>query len=145
MQRFEGDREIARPVSEVGEKLNDVAFLVSCLPDVESVRSVEEDRAELVLRPGFSFVRGALELTLRRVERAEGQVRLQFLGKGIGSASEVEATLRLDPDGETTRIHWTAEVKSLGGLLKLVPAGLIRGAAEKIINDAWNRVVERLG
>jgi hypothetical protein len=35
-------------------------------------------------------------------------------------------------------------VKSLGGLLKMIPTGLVRGAAEKVINDAWNRVTEKL-
>ena len=58
--------------------------------------------------------------------------------KGIGSSSTVEATLVLAALGETaTRVHWVAEVKELGGLLKLVPSGLIRGAAQKVIADAW--------
>ena len=38
----------------------------------------------------------------------------------------------------------TAEVTALGGLLKMVPPGLVRGAAEKVVNDAWNRVTEKL-
>ena len=56
----------------------------------------------------------------------------------------MEATLNLSDRESGTRVHWTADVKSLGGLLKMVPSGLIRGAAEKVINDAWNRVTEKL-
>ena len=145
MVRFEGDRDFAQPPAEVFARLTDVPFLVGCIPDVETVKSAEGDRAELVLRPGFSFVRGTLEVNLRFVEKTEPtSARVLLLSRGIGSTSEVEATLALAPQEAGTRVHWTAEVKSLGGLLKMVPAGVIRGAAEKVINDAWNRIVERM-
>lgn len=144
MLRFEGDRDFALPPAEVFAKLTDVSFLVGCIPDVETVRAVESDRAELVLRPGFSFVRGTLEVTMRMLEKAGSAARVQLLSKGIGSSSEVEATLELTPAESGTRVHWAAEVKSLGGLLKMVPAGLIRGAAEKVINEAWTRIAAEL-
>ena len=32
----------------------------------------------------------------------------------------------------------------LGGLLKLLPKGLIRGSAQKIIDDAWNLIEAKL-
>ncbi|MFO0877296.1 MAG: SRPBCC domain-containing protein [Gemmataceae bacterium] len=144
MLRFEGDREFDRPLPEVADKLTDVAFLVSCLPDVESVRSMDTTQADLVLRPGFQFVRGALDMTMHLVERSTTAARLRFLARGIGSSSEVEAQLALGEREGKTVVHWNAEVKSLGGLLKLVPAGLIRGAAEAIIQNAWERVADRL-
>jgi carbon monoxide dehydrogenase subunit G len=56
----------------------------------------------------------------------------------------VEATIALAPDGTGTRVRWTAEIKTLGGLLKMVPAGLIRGAAQKVVNDAWSAVEAKL-
>ncbi len=145
MQRFEGDRDFARPPEEVYARLTDVAFLVGCIPDVETVKSVEADHAELVLRPGFAFVRGTLEVSLRFVEKGEPtSARVQLLSKGIGSSSEVEAAFAVSPHEGGARAHWTAEVKSLGGLLKMVPAGLIRGAAEKVINDAWDRIAAKM-
>jgi carbon monoxide dehydrogenase subunit G len=144
MTRFEGDRDFATPLPELFAKLTDVPFLVECVPDVETVRAADADRAELVLRPGFAFVRGTLDVTMRVVEKAEPNARVQLMSKGIGSSSEVEATLALTPTEAGTRVHWAAEVKSLGGLLKMVPAGLIRGAAEKVINDAWDRVAAKL-
>ena len=145
MLQFAGDREFTQSPADVYARLTDVSFLVGCIPDVETVKSTDADRAELVLRPGFSFVRGTLEVNLRFVEKTEPtSARVLLLSRGIGSTSEVEATLALAPQEAGTRVHWTAEVKSLGGLLKMVPAGVIRGAAEKVINDAWNRIVERM-
>lgn len=145
MLRFEGDREFARPPAEVYAKLTDVDFLVSCIPDVDRVKAVEAERAELVLRPGFQFVRGTLEVTMRLFDKVEPTgTRVQLTSKGIGSSSEVEASLTLSPSEVGTKVHWVANVASLGGLLKMVPAGLIRGAAEKVINDAWTRIAEKM-
>jgi hypothetical protein len=36
-------------------------------------------------------------------------------------------------------------VKNLGGLLKMVPGGLIRGSANKVIEDVWTGVAQKLG
>ena len=145
MLRFEGDREFAVSSAEAHARLTDVSFLVACIPDVETVRSIDGDRAELVLRPGFSFVRGTLEVTLHLVEREAPGATFHLLSKGIGSSSEVQATLAVAENGAGSRVHWIAEVTSLGGLLKMVPAGLIRGAAEKVINDAWDRIGRAMG
>jgi carbon monoxide dehydrogenase subunit G len=141
MLRFEGNRDFQQPLAELFARLTDTRFLVDCIPDVESVKGLEADRAELVLRPGFSFVRGTLDVSLQIVEKnAPTSARIALHSKGIGSTSEVEATLMLVSQEAGTRAHWTAEVKSLGGLLKMVPSGLIRGAAEKVIEQAWDRI-----
>ena len=86
-----------------------------------------------MLRPGFALVRGTLEVTLHVAEKAApSSAKIVVVSKGIGSSSTVEATLNLTAVGETaTRVHWVTEVKELGGLLKMVPSGLIRGAARK--------------
>jgi carbon monoxide dehydrogenase subunit G len=145
MLRFEGDREFALPPEEVWAKLTDAQFLVPCIPDVETVKELKSDSASLILRPGFSFVRGTLEVELRVADLAPPTgARVVMQSKGIGSSSEVEAVLALVGEAGGTRVHWVAEVKALGGLLKLVPPGLIRGAAQKVVEDAWNAVEQRL-
>jgi carbon monoxide dehydrogenase subunit G len=145
MVRFEGDKDFPQPPAELWAKLSDAHFLVQCIPDVESIAEMASDRARLVLRPGFSFVRGTLEATLRIVDAVPSQsARYIIANKGIGSSADVEATIALSPQGSGTRVHWTAEVKALGGLLKMVPSGLIRGAAEKVVKDAWNAAEAKL-
>jgi carbon monoxide dehydrogenase subunit G len=145
MLRFEGDRDFGLPPEPVWDKLTDPHFLVECIPDVETVKSVGSDHAELVLRPGFAFVRGTLDVSLKIVDAARPtSARVLINGKGIGSSSAVEAALALASQESATRVHWTVEIKELGGLLKMVPHGLIRGAAEKVVNDAWTAVVARL-
>ena len=145
MLRFEGDRDFALPAAELFAKLTDARFLVQCIPDVETVYSQEADKASLVLRPGFAFVRGILEVAMQIADQvAPDSARVTLDSRGIGSTANVEATLAFTERDGVTRVHWAAEIKSLGGLLKMVPQGLIRGAAEKVINDAWARVVEKV-
>jgi carbon monoxide dehydrogenase subunit G len=146
MISFEGDREFVRPLAEVSQKLGDASFLVGCIPDVESVAKSEVGEAVCTVRPKFAFVRGTLELSIRVVEVIpEQSVKLLLHSKGIGSTSAVEASLTFAAHGEGTRVHWQAQVTERGGLLKMVPEGLIRGAAQKIIGDAWLAVERSLG
>ncbi len=145
MVRFEGDKVFPQAPTELWTKLSDARFLVQCIPDVESVTEVGPDHAQIVLRPGFSFVRGTLEATLRVLDAVSPQAaRFLIANKGIGSSADAEATITLVPQGAGTLLRWTAEVKALGGLLKMVPSGLIRGAAQKVVNDTWNAVEAKL-
>ncbi len=145
MLHFEGARDLRPPVALVGEKLRDARFLVRCVPGVESVKEVDADHAVCVLRPGFAFVRGTLELTLRLAEVAAGAGgRLVLTTRGIGTTSTVEASWSVEPHEGGTRLTWAADVKELGGLLKAVPAGLVQAAAQKVIADAWALAEQRL-
>jgi len=145
MTRFEGDRDFTQSPADLFAKLTDARFLVTCIPDVDSVSEQEADRAVLTLRPGLAFARGTLKVTLQVVEKTPPTAaRMLLTSKGIGSSSTVEAFLALAPNNDGTRVHWVAEVKELGGLLKMVPQGLIRGAAEKVINSAWAAVEIKL-
>jgi carbon monoxide dehydrogenase subunit G len=145
MVRFEGEKDFPQPPAELWAKLSDARFLVQCFPDVETVAEAGPDHARMLLRPGFSFMRGSMEATLRVVDAvALESARYLIANKGIGSSADVEATFALAPQGTGTRIRWTAEVKALGGLLKMVPAGLIRGSAQKVVNDTWSAVEAKL-
>src|SRR2546430_1481290 len=119
MLRFEGDRDFPHPPAELFAKLTDARFLASCIPDVEKVSEQDADHAVFVVRPGLAFARGTLEVTLRVVEKAPpAGARMVMTSKGVGSTSAVEAALGLASVEGGTRMHWIAEVKELGGLLK---------------------------
>jgi carbon monoxide dehydrogenase subunit G len=146
MMTFQGDRNFPQAPGDLWAKLSDPAFLVECIPDATLHGTVEKNRAACTVRPGVAFVRGSLDVTLEIAEAIPGvSIRLLVTSKGIGSTSDVEATLDFSPHDAGTRVHWKAEVKSLGGLLKAVPAGLIRGAAQKVIADVWAGVDQKLG
>ena len=103
MLHFESNKEFPNSPAEVWDKLSDARFLVACIPDVESVSQSERESAIFVIRPGFSFVRGTLEVNLQVLPKIEGK-ELTFLvaSKGIGSTNKLEAVLTIAPgDGGT--------------------------------------------
>jgi carbon monoxide dehydrogenase subunit G len=145
MLRFEGDKNFRQTLDIVWARLTDPAFLIGCVPDVDRVIRSEGDEATFVIRPGLAFVRGTLEVTGRMHDKVPPTaVTYDVHSKGIGTSSMVTVALTLAAVEMSTRIHWIAEVKELSGLLKLVPAGLVRGAAQKVISELWDIIEKKV-
>ncbi len=142
---FEGDQDFAQPPEVVRARLTDARFLAECIPDRQSTGEATAESVVCTIRPGLSFVRGTLEVTLRVAEASAGAARLTLHSKGIGSSSDVEAALAFALRDGGTRVHWTADVTNLGGLLKAVPQGLLKAAAQKVIGDVWASIATRMG
>src|SRR5262245_12775135 len=145
MIRFEGDRRFAFPRADVWAKFRDARFLVPCVPDSTPSGTPTLDHGECRVRPGFAFVRGTMDITLDVLQPVENQsLQLRLNSKGVGTSSEVVAILEFSDREGSTYLHWSAEVRQLGGLLKAVPSGLIKGAAQKVIDGLWQRVTQRI-
>jgi carbon monoxide dehydrogenase subunit G len=146
MLHFEGDQGFRQPVSEIAGKLTDARFLVECIPEGEAATGAEPTRAACTIRPGFAFARGTLQLTMEISDIVKDtSARVLMRSKGIGSSSTVEAVLVFTgTSAGGTNVHWTADIKELGGLLKAVPQGLTKAAAQKVITDAWAAIEARL-
>ena len=152
--QFAGEEVFSQEPEELWRRLTDLSFMARTIPGLESVSRSEPHVLECRVRPGFSFVRGTLDVTMELTEqRPSSAARMQVRAKGIGASLVVETALELTPvetgrpapgDGTGsagtkpgTRLRWTAEVRELGGLLKAVSRGLIEAAAKKVIADAW--------
>jgi uncharacterized protein len=144
--QFDGVHEFTQPVAEVWQKLTDARYVVPCLPDLDSVKEVEADRAVCVVRPGFSFARGTLEMTLQVLDKVpDTSAKMVMDSKGIGSSSHVEASFTLEPkeDGGC-RMKWTAAITQLTGLLKALPRGLVQASGKKVLEQAWANVQAKM-
>lgn len=143
--QFSGTKQFSQPVDFVWPRISDAEFLVDSLKNVDAVTLRHPDHAEWKSRPGLAFVSGTLETRLQILERVKPtMLRVLLTSKGIGSSSSVEVALNFVPHEGGTRIDWQAEIKSLDGLLKMVPRGLIQSAAQKSIEDVWNGVADKL-
>ena len=145
MLRFEGDKRLIPDPATCWAKLTDPGFLIQCISNIEAVEQFQPDQIRFKLRPGVSFVRGTLEVTVKidQIEPARS-ARYSIRSQGIGSSSDVEALLTLTPVESGSRVHWVAEIKSLGGLLKAIPQGLIKASAQKVIGDILSEVETKL-
>ena len=145
MLRFEGERRFVQPAEELWPKLSDAAFLARCVPGATLHGEPQHNSAQYTVHPGFSFARGSMDVTMEIIERHEPDlVRFRLTSKGVGTSNTVETVLTLTPDGTGTRAQWIAQITQLGGLLKLVPSGLIRGAAQQVIEDVWSGIAKAL-
>jgi carbon monoxide dehydrogenase subunit G len=145
MLHFEGEKTLKLDDETCWAKLSDPRFLGQCVPNLESTTQPGPDQVQLKVRPGVSFVRGTLEITIK-VEKSEPRktARYYVQSRAIGSSSDAEAILMVEPATDGTRLRWTVNIKTLNGLLKAVPQGLIKASAQKVITDLWMSVENKL-
>ena len=145
MIHFEGVQTFPLPVAEVAAKLSDAGFLAQCVPEAQ-VTQATADRSVGKLKPKLSFLTGSLTLEADVTAREAGKsVAYQVVSKVIGASSTVAATLLFkEAEGGGTAIHWNGDLVAVTGLLKMVPKGLMEGAAKKVIEDVWAAVGQKL-
>jgi carbon monoxide dehydrogenase subunit G len=141
MLQFEGERTLSQDLKECWNKLTDPRFISLCIPDVELVGESSADQVRFKHRPGVSFIRATLDVTVK-VEKIEIEKSVRYLvhSRSIGASSDAEASLALNPVAGGTHVNWNVNIKTLGGLLKAVPQGLIKASAEKVLTDIWSAV-----
>ena len=137
MMQLSGEEHFGQKQTEIWARLTDAEFLARCLPGLERVESDESAFLVCRVRPGLSFLKGTIKVTLEAYGRQPpDSLCVRVCSKGIGSSAMVETSVELSADGGT-RISWRAEIVELGGLLKPVSRSLIQAAAGKIIADGW--------
>jgi carbon monoxide dehydrogenase subunit G len=144
MIHFEGDRSFPLPVAEVAAKLSDAGFLVNCLPDAD-VAEATPDKAAWKLKPRLSFLTGSLNVEMTAATREPGKsVAYKVFAKAMGASSTVVTHLTFAEADGGTAVHWTGDLEQVTGLLKVVPKGLLQGAAQKVIDDVWAAITAKL-
>jgi len=147
MMRFEGDRQLPYPPPEAWQKMQDVRFLIQCVQGGQPTgAAATETEAQCRVRPNLPFVHGTMVVTLRFLGGTPAEeLRVLVVGEGSNAASEVEARLEFKEQHGGTHIHWTADVRKLGGALKTAPANQVQTAAQKVINDTWSLLSLKIG
>jgi carbon monoxide dehydrogenase subunit G len=147
---LDGQELFAPPRDELFARLTDLAFLLRCMPDLDTVIATEATRIVFKVKPGFSFVRGTLEITLELIEsHRPDAARMRIVSKGVGSGVKLETTFTLsdaaDSTDSRTCVAWSADIHEISGLLKPIGKSLIAAGARKVIGDAFSRVRAELG
>jgi uncharacterized protein len=143
---FGGEEHFAAPAERVYALLTDLDAMAGAIPDLVSAEKVDERTLKCVVRPGFSFLRGTMRMTIslgdcQQPERAAMNVDAQ----GIGLSMSVASQLRIANEADGSRLEWTARIEKLGGLISAVSPGLISAAADQVIRHAWSQVRKQLG
>lgn len=145
---FRGEEVFQAAPQRTFEALADPDVIARCIPDLVSSERVDDRMLQCIVKPGFSFIRAKMKMTvaLSEVEAPGRTLVLDIASKGIGASMKVRCRVSVHEHGEASRIEWEARITELGGLIAAVSPTLIRGAADKIVHEGWSRlrgIVER--
>lgn len=137
---FSGDESFAASAGHTFATLIDPAVLAQCIPDLVSSQRVDDRTLQCTVRPGFSFIRAKLKMTLslKDVDSTQRTAMIDIVSKGIGTSMNVQCRLAVHEHGNACRVRWNADIVERRGLIAAVSPALIRGAADKVIQDGWS-------
>ncbi len=125
--------------------MTDLDFFARIIPDLQSAERVDERTLKCVVKPGFSFLRGTLHLTIALGQLTPpGAAAMQVTADGIGAHLLIDSQLQITAEGTGSRLNWSATVAELKGLVATISRPLILAAAEQVIRQAWQRVRQEI-
>ena len=137
---FTGIERFGCAQADLWALLTNTAFVSRVIPDVDRIDRIDVSGFVCRVRPRFSFLTGSLELTFELTDLLpQERLKVRSRGKGIGAAVVVESELCLVSVESGTEVRWTGTIVSREGLLKPVSAGLIQGAAQRVIESFWKK------
>ena len=144
--QFGGEEQFAAPPEKLFELLTNLESMAATIPDLVSAEKVDERTMKCVVRPGFSFLRGTMRLSiaLGDTNPPNGAV-MTVAAQGIGVSMNVLSRLAIAAEGDGSKLTWSARVEELKGLIAAVSPGLITAAADQVIRHAWSKVRAQLG
>ena len=143
---FGGEEAFRASPEKLYGLLTDLDAMSATIPDLVSAEKVDGRMMKCVVRPGFSFLRGTMRLTIMLGETDPPSAAVMTVAaQGIGVSMSVLSRLEISPEDDGSRLTWSARVEELKGLVAAVSPGLITAAADQVIRHAWNKVRTQLG
>jgi carbon monoxide dehydrogenase subunit G len=143
---FGGEEHFRSSPEKLFALLTNLDAMAATIPDLVSAERAADGTLKCVVRPGFSFLRGTMKLAIALAEAAPSErATMRVSAQGIGVGMNVISQLAIAPEGEGSKLTWTAQVAELKGLIAAVSPGLISAAADQVIRHAWAQVRKQLG
>jgi uncharacterized protein len=139
-------RTVPADVETTWRALNDPEVLKACIAGCESIERVADNefRVAMTARVGPVSAKFNGRILLSDIV-APRSYTIKFDGQGGAAGFATgEAKVVLAPDGNGTRIEYQAKAQ-VGGKLAQIGSRLVDGAAAKVADDFFARLVERLG
>ena len=144
--QFGGEELFKADAKRLFDTLTDLDTLAGSIPDLVSAERPDAQTLKCVVKPKFSFLRATLRMTIRLSDLdPPHSANMRVESEGIGVSMQFVSSLAIESEGSGSRLRWMATIERAGGLMATVPAGLVKGAAEHIIRQAWQQVRNKLG
>lgn len=135
-----GEQLIPRPQGVTWSSIIDPEVLKVCIPGCESMDKTGDNEYEMVMgaKVGPVSARFKSKITLADVD-APNSYTLIFEGQGgVAGFAKGQAHVRLSPEGDATRLQYTAKAM-IGGKLAQVGSRLVDGVAKKLAENFFTK------
>ena len=140
-----GEQLIPRPQGVTWSSIIDPEVLKVCIPGCESMDKVGDNEYAMVMgaKVGPVSAKFKSKITLADVD-APNSYTLIFEGQGgVAGFAKGEARVRLSPEGDSTRLQYTAKA-TIGGKLAQVGSRLVDGVAKKLAENFFTKFNEHV-
>ncbi len=142
---FQGEERFKADAAKVYNTLTDLDGLKDSIPDLVSAQRIDDRTVSCVVRPGFSFLRGTMKMTITLDKTEPGRAAAMSVNAdGIGVGMKMESRFSVETEGAGSLVKWEAQVVEMRGLIKAVGPTLIRAAADKVVRDGFARLRARI-
>ncbi len=134
-----GEQLIPKPQQQTWDAICDPAVLQACIPGCESMEKISASEFHLTMgaKVGPVSAKFKSKITLTNVD-APNAYTLIFEGQGgVAGFAKGQANIRLLPEGDATRLQYTANAM-IGGKLAQVGSRLVDGVAKKLAENFFN-------
>ena len=135
-----GEQLILRPQGVTWSSITDPEVLKVCIPGCESMEKISDSEFHLTMGAKVGPVSAKFKgkITLADVD-APHAYTLIFEGQGgVAGFAKGQANVRLLPEGESTRLQYTAKA-TIGGKLAQVGSRLVDGVAKKLAENFFTK------
>lgn len=142
--QVDGEFSVDAPRGRVWEFFLNPHELSKSITDPHSFEVVDENNFKGSIKAGVAFIRGTFTGSVTILERTPPEhVRLKAHAAGMGSAFDIDATVKFAESGGRTSVRYLADV-ALNGTIASVGARLLRGTIDKKTNEFFENVRKQL-
>jgi len=143
---LKGDVTIHAPRKKVWDFLTDPNQIGQCVPGVEKIETIEDlKRYRGIVSVGLGSVKARFSGEVDILELDEpNRAKLKAHGTATGSAADAISEMMLsDAPGDSTLVHWTADINVSGQLASLV-SRLMVPVSQKLAGVFYDEVRKRI-
>ncbi|MFQ5650537.1 MAG: CoxG family protein [bacterium] len=141
---LEGSHVLSAPRQQVWELLMDPEVIANAIPGCEQMEEVAEDAYDAKMTIGIAAVKGVYSTAIRLLDKDPPEsFRLTLAGKGARGFLNGEVFIRLEAQGDETRLHYTAS-NQIGGPIAAVGQRIVGAAAKMFVNQGFKSLEKQL-
>lgn len=145
LPEFGGEERFSASPERLYHLLTDLDTLADSIPNLVSAERPDARTLKCVVRPGFSFLRGTLKMSIELSDATPPSRATMHVGaQGIGVMLRLRSSFEIFAEGGGSLLKWQATIEQMTGLIATISPALVRAAAEQTVHHAWQQVRARL-